>query len=388
MVRREKPPMDRICKQGAQKFWMNIDDDPKRAEFWLENTIRVFNELSCTPEQGVKCAVLLLRDSAYQWWNTLLSHFGECRGNKRDCYKCGSLDHFIRNCQELDNKEKRQDMRANSAPSRGRPQKKPSSGASSRGALRNTTMRSKGRAPVRTYAIRAREETSSLDVITVDHGRRSIELKCEDGNVLRVELNESEDSPVVISSMTAERYLRKGYEPYLAFVLNTQASKVKIEIVPVGAIVFSKTDLTSGYYQLRIKEQDVPKIAFKTRYGHYKFLVMPFGLINALVVFMDLMNRIFRPYLDKLVVVFIDDILIYSRDESEHAEQLRTVLPTLRDKQRKIDKWVELDTTEILRWEEWCGSDSNVRQQQQGVATATAMCSSNDGASAISLRQQ
>ncbi|KAG8501028.1 hypothetical protein CXB51_003120 [Gossypium anomalum] len=88
-----------------------------------------------------------------------------------------------------------------------------------------------------------------------------------------------------------------------------------------------------GYYQLRVKEQDVPIIVFRTRYGDYKFLVMPFGLINAPTMFMDLMNRIFRPYLDKFVVVFIDNILIYSRDESKHTEHLRTVLQTLRDKQ-------------------------------------------------------
>ena len=96
-----------------------------------------------------------------------------------------------------------------------------------------------------------------------------------------------------------------------------------------GEGVFSKIDLRSGYYQLRVKEVDVPKTAFRTRYGHYEFLVMPFGFTNAHALFMDLMNRVFQPYLDQFVVVFIDDILVYSRDEQEHEQHLKIVLQTL-----------------------------------------------------------
>ena len=85
-----------------------------------------------------------------------------------------------------------------------------------------------------------------------------------------------------------------------------------------GEGVFSKIDLRLRYYQLRVKDVDVPKTAFRTRYGHYEFLVIPFGLTNAPTAFMDLMNRVFRPYVDQFVVVFIDDILVYSKDAQEH----------------------------------------------------------------------
>ena len=100
-----------------------------------------------------------------------------------------------------------------------------------------------------------------------------------------------------------------------------------------GSRVYSKIDLRSGYHQLRVQESDVPKIAFKTRYGHYEFLMMPFGLTNAPTTFMDLMNRVFQPYLDRFVINFIDDILVYSGSLEEHSEHLRIVLQTLRERQ-------------------------------------------------------
>ena len=100
-----------------------------------------------------------------------------------------------------------------------------------------------------------------------------------------------------------------------------------------GARVFSKIDMRSGYHQLKIWSEDVPKTAFRTRYRHYEFLVMPFGLTNATTVFMDLMNMIFQPYLDQFVIVFIDNILIYSGSKEDHEEHLSVVLQILRENQ-------------------------------------------------------
>ncbi|WRX25690.1 Reverse transcriptase domain - like 10 [Theobroma cacao] len=118
-----------------------------------------------------------------------------------------------------------------------------------------------------------------------------------------------------------------------------------------GATMFSKVDLRFGYHQLRIKEQDVPKTAFRTRYDHYEFLVMPFELTNAPATFMDLMNKVFHPYLKKFVIVFIDDILVYSRDNDEHATHCEVVFlghVVLRARIYVDPKKIEA----ILQWEQ------------------------------------
>ncbi|GJW28671.1 hypothetical protein Tco_0045546 [Tanacetum coccineum] len=115
-----------------------------------------------------------------------------------------------------------------------------------------------------------------------------------------------------------------------------------------GSSVYSKIDLRSGYHQLRVRDEDIPKTAFRTRYGHYEFQVTcPFGLTNAPAVFMDLMNRVCKPYLDKFVIVFIDDILIYSRNKEEHANHLRIILELLKKEKlyakfSKCDFWIRI----------------------------------------------
>ncbi|GJR45825.1 reverse transcriptase domain-containing protein [Tanacetum coccineum] len=119
-----------------------------------------------------------------------------------------------------------------------------------------------------------------------------------------------------------------------------------------GSSVYSKIDLRSGYHQLRVQEEDIPKTAFRTRYGHYEFQVMPFGLTNAPAVFMDLMNRVCKPYLDKFVIVFIDDILIYSKNKQEHEEHLKLILELLK-KEELYAKGIHVDPAKIESIKDW-----------------------------------
>ncbi|GJY53549.1 putative reverse transcriptase domain-containing protein [Tanacetum coccineum] len=153
-----------------------------------------------------------------------------------------------------------------------------------------------------------------------------------------------------------------------------------------GSSVYSKIDLRSGYRQLRIIEEDIPITAFRTRYGHFEFQVMPFGLTNAPAVFMDLMNRVCKPYLDKFVIVFIDDILVYSKDEEEHGKHLKTILELLKKERfgvhvdpakiKAIKSWVAPTTpTEVrqfLRWIELLSDYDCEIQYHPGKANVVA----------------
>ncbi|GJY96467.1 putative reverse transcriptase domain-containing protein [Tanacetum coccineum] len=200
-------------------------------------------------------------------------------------------------------------------------------------------------------------EFGSFDVIIGDD--------CDDGS--KSKLN-------IISCTKTQKYIQKGCLVYLAQVTSkktedkseekrlkdvpivweflkvfpedlpglppAQQVEFQIDLVPdnlfdqlQGSRVYSKIDLRSGYHQLRVHEEDIPKIVFRTRYGHYEFQVMLFGLTNAPAVFMDLMNRVYKPYLDRFVIVFIDDILIYSKSRKEHEGHLKLILKLLKEEE-------------------------------------------------------
>ncbi|GJQ99159.1 putative reverse transcriptase domain-containing protein [Tanacetum coccineum] len=136
-----------------------------------------------------------------------------------------------------------------------------------------------------------------------------------------------------LQELSDKCFIRPSSSPWGALVLFVKKKDGSIDDLfdqLQGSSVYSKIDLRSGYHQLRVREEDIPKTAFRTRYGHYEFQVMPFGLTNAPAVFMDLMNRVCKPFLDKFVIVFIDDILIYSKNKKEHEEHLKAILELLK----------------------------------------------------------
>ncbi|XP_040932061.1 uncharacterized protein [Gossypium hirsutum] len=273
----------------------------------------------------------------------------------------------------LAEKDNAQNTRPSNTAVRGRPSCIVGNVSGGRGTTRDTTVRSNARAPVRAYVIHARKEASSPDVIIVYCTSKDEEV---------VVIGERRDYlSNVISALRAEKLVRKGCEAFLEYVNNSETKSLSVEDVrtvkwfsdvfpeelpglppvrevefriellpgtaPVyplsriddlfdqlrGDVVFSKIDLRSGNHQLKVKEVDVYETTFRTSYGHYEFLVMSLGLTNVPAAFMDMKNRVFQPYLDRFIVVFIEVILVYTGTEEEYDEHLRIVLQILRQKQ-------------------------------------------------------
>ncbi|GKC73947.1 putative reverse transcriptase domain-containing protein, partial [Tanacetum coccineum] len=128
-----------------------------------------------------------------------------------------------------------------------------------------------------------------------------------------------------------------------------------------GLSVYSKIDLRSSYHQLRVRDEDILKLAFRTRYGHYEFQVMPFGLTNIQAIFMDLMNRVCKSYLDKFMIVFIDDILIYSKSKEEHVEHLKLILELLK---KEEFEGIHVDPAKIKLINDWASPKTSTEIRQ------------------------
>ncbi|GKA22840.1 putative reverse transcriptase domain-containing protein [Tanacetum coccineum] len=204
--------------------------------------------------------------------------------------------------------------------------------------------------------------------------------------IIRGDNYDNESKLKIISCMRNQKYIEKGCQVYLAQVTSKKADdkseEKRLEDVPIvrefpkvfpedlpglppaqqkkdGSFrmcidyrsrVYSTIDLRSGYHQLRVCEEDIPKTAFRTRYGHYEFQVMPFGLTNAPAIFMDLMNRVCKLYLDRSVIVFIDDILIYSKSRKEHKGHLKLILKLLKEEEFE---GIHVDPVKIEAIKDW-----------------------------------
>nr|GEX16053.1 reverse transcriptase domain-containing protein [Tanacetum cinerariifolium] len=185
-------------------------------------------------------------------------------------------------------------------------------------------------------------------LVRVPYGNETLIFHSDKSN------DEKESRLTIISCSKAQEYLAKGCQIFLA-----QISARKEEDNSEGKQL-KDIDLRSGYHQLRVREQDVPKTTFRTRHRHYEFQVMPFGLTSTPAVFIDLMNRVCKPYLDKFVIVFINDILIYSKDKKEHGEHLKAILEF--PKKEKLGTHV--DPTKIESIKDWASpkTPTEIRQ--------------------------
>ncbi|KAH9671101.1 hypothetical protein KPL70_017221 [Citrus sinensis] len=354
--------LERFKKLGLPTFQGTVD--PMVVEAWLKQMEKIFVAMGCNDDQrGTQSQKHI--GGSNKWDNEGVPddtsrknypicrycekrHPGECHWKTGACFACGETGHRIMDCP------KRRSEIANTQT--------------------NEWQRKKPKVQGRVFTLTDKDVEVSNDVVSgtlslfsreakvlFDHGATHSFVSCVFARYADVPIT-SLDDYVSISTPMGDLYVVANHSdgaclddiPIVREFVDVfpedlpglppdREIEFTIELVPA---VFSKIDLRSGYHRLKVKSEDVPKTAFRTRYGHYEFLVMPFGLTNALAAFMDLMNRIFQPYFDQFVIVFIDDILVYSKSKEEHETHLRIVLETLREKKlyakfKKCEFWLD-----------------------------------------------
>ncbi|GKA05800.1 putative reverse transcriptase domain-containing protein [Tanacetum coccineum] len=235
---------------------------------------------------------------------------------KPTCYECGAQGHFKRECPKLKNNNQ-----GNPAKNVNAPAKVYAVGHA--GTNPDSNVGTDTLPPTRQVNFKAICLPGAAPVARAPYRLAPFEMK---------ELSEQ------LKELSDKGFIRPSSSLWGAPELNKLTVKNRYPLPRIddlfdqlqGSNVYSKIDLRSGYHQLRVQEEHIPKTAFQTRYSHYEFQVMPFGLTNAPVVFMDVMNRVCKPFLDKFVIVFIDDILIYSKNKKEHEEHLKAILELLK----------------------------------------------------------
>ncbi|XP_052885254.1 uncharacterized protein LOC108465464 [Gossypium arboreum] len=363
ILERAAGPHSKVGSQGliTEQLWFNGAElfrgvtgvTPNAAEYWLEATEEITNDLDCTPEQKLKGIVSLLRNKAYQWWLTV-----------EEVEKAKITEDVKRvKCQNRDCEKGKNKKDSDPTNSVQRPKKK----GRSDGPVRVGTHVAPTRIqlcgdygfaqPERAVQQPPRGYGQLVEHrVSLDYTSKRVVLRTNDDMEVIVIGERLDYLSNVILALVAEKLnseiFFRVFPKELPGLPSNREVEFRIKLQPSTALVFTvpyrmaPKELTEfkarlqelldhGFIHLtfRVKEVDVQKTVFKTCYGHYEFLVMPFSLTNALTAFMDLMNRVFQLYLDQFVVVFIDDNLGYSKIKDEHHEHLRAMLQILREKQ-------------------------------------------------------